>query len=278
MNETKFDGKGEIYAQFRPSYPQTCIDALFAHLHWTQDDVLADIGAGTGKLTQLLLEKGCTVYAVEPNSDMRRIAEEKLSALPKFLSVNGTAEHTALPPESVHGITAAQAFHWFDRTAFRKECQRILKPGGSVVLIWNSRDESSALVQENDRINRLYRNGAYQTLQFDFPLYFDMQGFVGRNLSASYAPKPTDAAYNDYVAALQAVFGKYAENNRLCMPNFTQCYLGQVYFKGQMRLPLAAFRFASVFSTCIHKTFTKNPAKKFKIFCIFSFHLFVFLL
>lgn len=55
MNETKFDGKGEIYAQFRPSYPQTCIDALFAHLHWTQDDVLADIGAGTGKLTQLLL-------------------------------------------------------------------------------------------------------------------------------------------------------------------------------------------------------------------------------
>ncbi len=252
MNETKFDGKGEIYAQFRPSYPQTCIDALFAHLHWTQDDVLADIGAGTGKLTQLLLEKGCTVYAVEPNSDMRRIAEEKLSALPKFLSVNGTAEHTALPPESVHGITAAQAFHWFDRTAFRKECQRILKPGGSVVLIWNSRDESSALVQENDRINRLYcpnfkgfsggmrgarqegefsdffRNGAYQTLQFDFPLYFDMQGFVGRNLSASYAPKPTDAAYNDYVAALQAVFGKYAENNRLCMPNFTQCYIGQV--------------------------------------------------
>ncbi len=252
MNETKFDGKGEIYAQFRPSYPQECIDAFFAQLHLTKADVFADIGAGTGKLTQLLLEKGGTVYAVEPNADMRKIAEEKLSALPNFHSVNGTAEHTSLPDRSVSCITAAQAFHWFDRQAFRKECQRILKPGGSVVLLWNSRDGAAALVQENDRLNRLYcphfkgfsggmrgaqqdgefadffDGGDYQTLQFEFPLYFDEQGFVGRNLSASYAPKPTDAAYNGYVAALRALFGKYAENGRLCMPNFTQCYIGYV--------------------------------------------------
>lgn len=252
MNEAKFDGKGEIYAQFRPSYPQNCIDALFAHLHLTATDALADIGAGTGKLTQMLLEKGCTVYAVEPNADMRKIAEEQLSAFPNFISVNGTAENTTLPDGSVHCITAAQAFHWFDRAVFRKECQRILKPDGSVILIWNSRDERSALVQENDRINRLYcpnfkgfsggmrgaqqedefadffSDGVYQTLTFDFPLYFDEQGFIGRNLSASYAPKPTGSAYNDYVTALQALFEKHAENGRLCMPNFTQCYIGNV--------------------------------------------------
>lgn len=252
MNETKFDGKGEIYAQFRPSYPQECIDELFLNLHLTASDVLADIGAGTGKLTQMLLEKGNTVYAVEPNADMRKIAEENLSAFPNFISVNGTAEHTALPACSVACVTAAQAFHWFDRAAFKQECKRILRPHGSVILLWNSRDENSALVQENDRINQLYcpnfkgfsggmrgarqdgefadffSDGVYRTLTFDFPLYFDEQGFVGRNLSASYAPKPTDAAYHDYVAALRALFGKYAENGKVCMPNFTKCYIGNV--------------------------------------------------
>lgn len=252
MNETKFDGKGEIYAQFRPTYPQECVGTLFSELHLTAQDAVADIGAGTGKLTQLLLERGCTVYAVEPNADMRKIAEETLSGFPNFISVNGTAEHTDLPACSVSCITAAQAFHWFDRQAFRRECQRILKPNGSVALLWNSRDEASALVQENDCINRLYcpnfkgfsggmrgarqagefsdffSNGVYRTLVFPFPLYFDEQGFIGRNLSASYAPKPADAAYGGYVAALRALFEKYAENGRVCMPNFTQCYIGNV--------------------------------------------------
>lgn len=252
MNETKFDGKGEIYAQFRPSYPQECIETLFADFGLTKSTVFADVGAGTGKLTQLLLEKGCTVYAVEPNADMRKIAEEALSAFPNFISVNGTAEHTALPACSVSCVTAAQAFHWFDRQAFRKECQRILKPGGIVILLWNSRDEDSALVQENDRINRLYcpnfkgfsggmrgaqqegefadffSDGVYRTLTFDFPLYFDEQGFIGRNLSASYAPKSTDAQYSAYTEALQELFAKYAENGRICMPNFTKCYIGNV--------------------------------------------------
>lgn len=250
MNEKKFDGKGEIYAQFRPSYPQECIDTLFIQ-YGLANAVFADIGAGTGKLTQMLLEKGNTVYAVEPNADMRKLAEETLSDFRDFLSVNGTAENTMLPDRSIDCITAAQAFHWFDRTAFQKECRRILKPDGVVILLWNSRDENSALVQENDRINRLYCpdfkgfsggmrgarkenefvdffTGAYETLQFNFPLYFNEQGFVGRNLSASYAPKPDDAQYSDYVKALQTLFSKYAENNKICIPNFTECYIGQV--------------------------------------------------
>lgn len=250
MNETKFDGKGEIYAQFRPSYPQECIDTLFSRFSLA-NAVLADIGAGTGKLTKSLLEKGNTVYAVEPNADMRKIAEEHLSAFPNFISVNGTAENTTLSEHSVDCITAAQAFHWFDRRAFQTECRRILKPNGTVILLWNSRDETAPLVQENDRINRAYCPnfkgfsggmrgaqadgefsdffiGGYQTLQFDFPLFFDEQGFVGRNLSASYALKPADAAYDEYVAALLTVFGKYAEHGKLCMPNFTKCYIGKV--------------------------------------------------
>ncbi len=253
MNETKFDGKGEIYAQFRPSYPQSFMDDLFSGVGLHTQTVFADVGAGTGKLTKQLLEKGSKVYAVEPNADMRKIAEMDLGGFPNFVSVNGTAENTTLPRESVDCVTVAQAFHWFDRARFRQECRRILKPGGTVVLVWNSRDGESALVQENDRVNQQYCpnfkgfsggmrgaqegdetafsdffDGEYVSKRFLNPLQFDEQGFVGRNLSASYAPKPSDCNYDAYVAALKALFRNYESGGTLLMPNYTVCYIGKV--------------------------------------------------
>lgn len=154
MNENKFDGMGNIYAKFRPNYPKDFIDFLFTDLNLPKNCVFADIGAGTGILTKQLLEKGATVYAVEPNDDMRKVAENNLNKFSKFIPVKGTAESTTLPDNSIDIITVAQAFHWFDRQKFKKECQRILKPSGKVILIWNSRDSRSELVIENDSINR----------------------------------------------------------------------------------------------------------------------------
>ena len=84
MNETKFDGMGKIYAQYRPSYPQSLIDYLFSDVDVTVDSRITDIGSGTGILTRQLLEKGSRVYAVEPNTDMRMTAEENLKAYPGF--------------------------------------------------------------------------------------------------------------------------------------------------------------------------------------------------
>ena len=85
-----------------------------------------------------MLERGWTVYGVEPNDDMRKEAEKRLSAFPRFHSVAGTAERTGLPGASVDLVTAAQSFHWFDAAAFKRECRRILSGGGKVALIWNS--------------------------------------------------------------------------------------------------------------------------------------------
>ena len=157
-------------------------------------------------------------------------------------------EHTGLAAGSVDFVTAAQAFHWFDRAAFKAECRRILKPRGRVVLVWNSRDAQSALVRENAALNRAhcpafrgfsgglqdnpdfsdFFEGTYIERRFENPLYFDESGFLGRNLSASYAPRAGDPAQEKYVEALRALFARYSENGVLKMPNITRCYVGAV--------------------------------------------------
>lgn len=251
MNENRFDGKGKIYAKYRPAYPMSLIQYLYDEVGITKQSVIADIGAGTGKLTKLLLEQGHRVYAVEPNEDMREIAENNLQGYSDFVSVAGTAEQTQLAPNSVNFVTAAQAFHWFDREGFKKECERILMPGGKVILVWNSRDPASELVIENEIINRQYCknfkgfsgnmcgaekeadfidffSGQFETQLFENDLFFDESGFIGRNLSSSYAPKETDRHYNDYISALKVLFWKYCKENLLCMPNITRCYAGKV--------------------------------------------------
>ena len=140
MNYTKrFDGKGEIYAKARPKYAPGLFDYLKSTLKIPAGSVFADIGSGTGIFTGQLLDCGYRVYAVEPSEDMRKKAEEKLSHNKDFISVDGNDADMKLPRGSVDHITAAQAFHWFDAEAFRAECRRVLKPGGKVIIIYNSR-------------------------------------------------------------------------------------------------------------------------------------------
>lgn len=250
MNENKFNGMGKVYAQFRPSYPQAFIDYLISKVGINPDAVLADIGSGTGKLTRQLLEIGSRVFAVEPNADMREIAERDLSPFENFISVSASAENTALPNESVDFITAAQAFHWFDKQLFKNECKRILKANGKVILVWNSREEESRFVQKNDEINRKYCPnfmgfsggmrgtddnafseffcGEYETVNFDNPLRFDENGFIGRNLSSSYALKEKDENYSEYLQALKSLFDEYRSGDYVVMPTKTCCYIGMV--------------------------------------------------
>ena len=214
------------------------------------DSRIADIGSGTGILTRQLLEKGNRIYAVEPNADMRMTAEENLKAYPGFISVNGIDERTALACNSIDFITVAQAFHWFDRCGFQKECQRILKAGGKVILVWNHKDENSEPVQKLSEIHREYCpnfrgfsggmqlsgdglfsdffHGAYDQKVFHNDLMFDLSGFIGGCLSSSYAPKEQDETYPAYVAELTALYQQFSREGQLILPNFTLCYVGRV--------------------------------------------------
>jgi len=251
MNETKFNGMGKIYAKFRPTYPKEFIDYLYTDVGINADSIIADIGSGTGILTKQILEAGNKVLAIEPNSDMRAVAEADLSGFENYVSVNGTAENTELEDNSVDFITVAQAFHWFDRVKFKAECRRILKTEGKVILVWNSRDFSAAVVKDVDEINRRYcpnfkgfsggmrgaeRDddfadffvGVYESKVFKNDQPCDLHDFIGRNLSASYALKENDANYPAYVDALKSSFNNHAIDGMLIMPTDTKSYVGTV--------------------------------------------------
>lgn len=152
----KFTDKAELYAKYRPGYPNGFIEYLCDDIEISPYSIIADIGSGTGILSMILLEQGCKVFCIEPNSSMRRVAEHTLSGFPNFVSVNAMAENTGLSDESIDFITVAQAFHWFDLEKFRQECQRILKPGGKVILVWNSKVEDDPVTMERERICREY--------------------------------------------------------------------------------------------------------------------------
>lgn len=207
--------------------------------------VIADIGSGTGIISKALLEKGSTVYGVEPNADMRKIAEGTLSGFPNFRSVDSTAENTTLEANSVDFITVAQAFHWFDADSFKSECKRILKPGGKAVLVWNSRDNTSELVQENAAICKKhcpdfkgfsggldhieadivrFFDNCFEVKRFANDLLFEKTKFIERSLSASNSLKETDRGYKSYIAELDELFDKYAIEKILKLPNETVTY------------------------------------------------------
>ena len=250
MNEEKFTGMADIYGKFRPSYPNGLIDYLYSEAGFGADSAIADIGAGTGIFSGLMLERGSVVTCVEPNRDMLNAAERALAEYDKVSFVEASAEDTRLPAASLDFITVAQAFHWFDRPRFRAECIRILRSGGRVALIWNRRDDSAPLVGELFDINNRYCPNfkgftggspeapeAYSDFfdggECDFRIFandlmMDEAGFVGRSLSSSYAPRENDADYDAYVGELRTLFAKYSSDGRLLMPHYTSSYVGGV--------------------------------------------------
>lgn len=127
----RFSDRVQDYTRYRPSYPPALLDHL-AHYGLQPGAVVMDAGSGTGILSELLLDRGATVYAVEPNSPMREESVRRLGTRSGFHAVPATAEETGLPESSIDLITAAQAFHWFDVTATRSEWTRVLRPGGRV--------------------------------------------------------------------------------------------------------------------------------------------------
>ncbi len=121
MSDTveRFSNRVENYVKYRPGYPREVLDLFRDEMNLTENSVIADIGSGTGISAKLFLENGNEVFGVEPNAAMRGAAEEFLREFPKFKSVDGTAENTNLPDNSVDLVVAAQAFHWFDKDKTR---------------------------------------------------------------------------------------------------------------------------------------------------------------
>ncbi|HFK1456349.1 TPA: class I SAM-dependent methyltransferase [Bacillus cereus] len=245
-----FTDKADIYAKYRPSYPNEYIEYLLSANELNENQIVADIGSGTGIFSRQLLESGLHVIGVEPNDDMRKMAEQSLKQYPRFQSIKATAENTTLKENSVDLVTVAQAFHWFDKEAFKIECQRILKQKANVALVWNSRDVTSPIIKENAEIfqktcptfkgfsggidetpevfNSFFKDGEYEFKEYQNDLLFNYESFLGRNLSASYAPKENDEEYKNFVSLLSELFEKYSKNGKIILPNLTRSYMGNV--------------------------------------------------
>jgi SAM-dependent methyltransferase len=132
-----FAENADAYEAARPSYPAEAVAHIVGHGQIGPARQVLDLAAGTGKLTRLLVPTGADVVAVEPIAAMR----ERLAALLPGVEVHdGTAEDLPLADRSVDAVTVAQAFHWFDPALALAETRRVLRPGGHLFLVWNTRD------------------------------------------------------------------------------------------------------------------------------------------
>jgi SAM-dependent methyltransferase len=142
---TSFGAVADVYERGRPPYPAEAIDWLVpAHAHR-----VADIGAGTGKLTRQLRERGLDVIAVEPSAGMR---EQLHRAVPGVPVLAGSGEQIPLADGSVDLVIFAQAWHWVDPERAVPEVARVLAPGGRLALLWNRRVEDEAWVADMSTI------------------------------------------------------------------------------------------------------------------------------
>jgi SAM-dependent methyltransferase len=136
-----FGSAAELYERARPSYPEDAVAWLIERTGMGPSTTVADVGAGTGKLTRLLVRSGARVIAVEPVAEMRALIREAEA-------VDGTAEELPFADGSVDVVTVAQAFHWFDFDRAIPEIARVLRRAGKLALVWNMRDLADPLQRD----------------------------------------------------------------------------------------------------------------------------------
>jgi SAM-dependent methyltransferase len=243
----RFSDRVDNYSKYRPTYPEEVITYLKKNTGLQENALVADIGSGTGIFTALLLRNGFRVMAVEPNNAMRSAAEEVLGNEQGFTSINGTAEHTTLAAGSVDLITVAQAFHWMEPAATRKEFLRILKPGGYVLLLWNIRTGQTPFMQAYEALKEKYGTDYKSIRKADAPVIetffgpaaciqqsffhaqlLDLKGLKGQLLSSSYIPNNTAPSHAAMMEELDNMFHTFQENGLVRVDYECKLYLARM--------------------------------------------------
>jgi SAM-dependent methyltransferase len=257
----RFSSRAENYAKYRPGYPPGILEILKSACGLTEESMIADIGSGTGLLSELFLKNGNAVYGVEPNELMRANAESLLKIFAHFRSVAATAEKTTLADCSIDFITAGQAFHWFDREAAKQEFARILKPDGWVVLVWNARRlDSTAFLLEyealllryspdypvvrheniNDEIAGFFAPQPMTSASLENVQRLDFESLKGRLCSSSYAPEANDPSFERMISELQDIFNTHNENGVVNLEYDTRIYYGHLRGRANISKSLSA--------------------------------------
>jgi SAM-dependent methyltransferase len=215
-----FSRAAAAYERGRPEYPQAAVDWIARELDLRPGVTVVDLAAGTGKLTRALLPTGATVVAVEPVAEMRALIEGAET-------VDGRADAMPFPEEWADAGTVAQAFHWFANEDSVREIARVLKPGGALALIWNSRVHDHPIQAAIDELTRelatevstlyddawrgaLETSGLFGPLEeagFEHAQELDEQGVVDRVLSTSYVATAPAAQQREIEAKLRELVG-----------------------------------------------------------------------
>jgi SAM-dependent methyltransferase len=245
----RFSDRVEDYVRYRPGYPPEVLDLLRAECGLQPSHIVADIASGTGIFSRLLLENGNSVFAVEPNTEMREMGVRQLESYNRLVSIAGTAEETTLGSASVDFVTAAQAAHWFDLPRARAEFARILRPKGWCVLIWNERrTETTPFLLDYEQLLLTYGTDYKEVRHerttaiiheffapalagervFDLRQRFDYEGTAGRLLSSSYAPLEGHRSHAPMMQELRRIFGAHATDNMVEFEYNTRVYFGHL--------------------------------------------------
>ncbi len=247
----RFSSRVQNYVKYRPHYPQAIIATLREECQLVSAAVVADIGSGTGILSELFLQNGNPVFGVEPNREMREAGERILKNYPGFRSVSGKAEATTLADQSIDFIAAGQAFHWFDRPKARSEFSRILKKNGWVMLVWNERETEGtpflkayeALLQrfatdytkvdhrqvDEAVLSAFYGEEGFKSKAFSHAQDFNFVGLRGRLLSSSYTPEAGHHGYEAMLAELAKIFQEHEVDDLVRFEYTTRMYYGQLH-------------------------------------------------
>jgi ubiquinone/menaquinone biosynthesis C-methylase UbiE len=232
-----FHGKAVEYARYRVDYPGTVISAALKSVGVVPEDVIADLGSGTGMLSRWFLERGNRVFGVEPDDGMRQVAENSLRRFGAgFTSIDGTAERTSLGDSSVTVVAAGNAFHYFDPHAARTETERILQRGGRVLIVGHdSASKPNDFMQayldfiagiavpeiwafhERDRSSRAMEafvagSHFHEEDMGDHTFHLTWDGLHGRFLSTSVAPAEGDPRRAAAITQLSDVFRRFEKD------------------------------------------------------------------
>ena len=244
-NTERFTGRVEVYDRYRQRYSDAEILPLLKSWCGLQSDwLIADIGAGTGMLSEVFLANSNPVLAVEPNSEMHAACAQLVGKWPALSVLNGTAEATGLTDASVDMVAAGRALHWFNIPLALAEFRRILRPGGWLTLISLGRskadDEQSIALERLLRehaIDPTYRGSGYrihENLQDLFASdynqaqihgqeHLEWDAFLGSAMSYSVTPNEDSPKFPAFAAALREHFDTYAVESKLTMP--TTCWV-----------------------------------------------------
>jgi len=250
QSTSRFSDRVDDYVRYRPDYPAALLEWLQRECGVTTDWLVADVGAGTGISSKMLLDAGYRVIAVEPNAPMRAAAETWLGGDANFSAVDGRADATGLDDASVDLVTVAQAFHWFDEETTRHEFARILKPGGLAAIWWNSRrltgtpflEGYEALLQtygtdytsvaeryaDDVRMRAWFGAGYVGSGRFPHSQKLDFEALRGRLMSSSYAPKEGHPKHAPMLKALRDLFEACAEHGTISFDYDTRVFAGHL--------------------------------------------------